>query len=887
MALLARYTPVDWLKSNHKNYMESESLRHSAERLRVDTARLIQDKEQLTRKTQSTTSKNIGERLNDIMFWKSELNHEIENMIGETNALAEVKKRLERALAETEGPLQDQHFKTQSTTSKNIGERLNDIVFWKSELNHEIENMIGETNALAEVKKRLERALAETEGPLQVARECLYHREKRIVSVPESWDKFTDNNILHSQNERAASAKLRHDIETLLNTTSNEMWSHFNSVNVAFTNRLSEVADAKNKLQMHLAKEVESIKGCQERMRCSLDAANSQLTSNRAAQHELDRDINDKLIAHRIDDKCHYLRNTSDGISYFHGVENIDTTVSVPESWDKFTDNNILHSQNERAASAKLRHDIETLLNTTSNEMWSHFNSVNVAFTNRLSEVADAKNKLQMHLAKILQEIFQTEMLIEALKKAIRDKESPLKVAHTRLDERTRRPNVELCRDSTQLRLVSEVREIDDTIQRLRERLWEAEKTLQMLVNTKVTLEHDLSIKANSLFIDQEKCMSNRAAQHELDRDINDKLIAHRIDDKCHYLRNTSDGISYFHGVENIDTTVSVPESWDKFTDNNILHSQNERAASAKLRHDIETLLNTTSNEMWSHFNSVNVGVEVADAKNKLQMHLAKILQEIFQTEMLIEALKKAIRDKESPLKVAHTRLDERTRRPNVELCRDSTQLRLVSEVREIDDTIQRLRERLWEAEKTLQMLVNTKVTLEHDLSIKANSLFIDQEKCIVSVPESWDKFTDNNILRSQNERAASAKLRHDIETLLNTTSNEMWSHFNSVNCIVKNEWIQAVQATMILSVIFSVISLFLFFCQLFTLQKGGRFFFTGIFQILASLFVMSGATIYTVKNADWVPESASYGYAYILAWVAFPLALISGCIYVILRKRE
>ncbi|MGH0144670.1 UNVERIFIED_CONTAM: hypothetical protein FKN15_029643 [Acipenser sinensis] len=245
-------------------------------------------------------------------------------------------------------------------------------------------------------------------------------------------------------------------------------------------------------------------------MRCSLDAANSQLASNRAAQHELDRDINDKLIAHRIDDKCHYLRNTSDGISYFRGVENIDATVSMPESWAKFTDNNILRSQNERAASAKLRHDIETLLNTTSNEIWNHFNSVNVAFTNRLSEVADAKNKLQMHLAKTLQEIFQTEMLIEALKKAIQDKESPLKVAHTRLDERTRRPNVELCRDSTQLRLVSEVREIDDTIQRLRERLWEAEKTLQMLVNTKVTLEHDLSIKANSLFIDQEKCMSMR-----------------------------------------------------------------------------------------------------------------------------------------------------------------------------------------------------------------------------------------------------------------------------------------------------------------------------------------------------------------------------------------
>jgi tektin-3 len=47
-------------------------------------------------------------------------------------------------------------------------------------------------------------------------------------------------------------------------------------------------------------------------------------------------------------------------------------------------------------------------------------------------------------------------------------------------------------------------------------------------------------------------------------------------------------------------------------------------------------------------------------------------LQEIFQTELLIESLKKALRDKECPLKVAQTRLDERTRRPNVELCRDN-----------------------------------------------------------------------------------------------------------------------------------------------------------------------------------------------------------------------
>ncbi|RVE59805.1 hypothetical protein OJAV_G00192600 [Oryzias javanicus] len=119
-------------------------------------------------------------------------------------------------------------------------------------------------------------------------------------------------------------------------------------------------------------------------------------------------------------------------------------------------------------------------------------------------------------------------------------------------------------------------------------------------------------------------------------------------------------------------------------------------------------------------------------------------------------------------------------------------------------------------------------------------------------------------------------------------STSDLW-----VNCTTScvpastGEWIQAVQALMILSIIFSCLSLFLFFCQLFTLQKGGRFFLTGTFQIIASLFVMSGAIIYTVMSPQWVQETDTFGYSYILAWVAFPLALISGLIYVVLRKRE
>ena len=53
-------------------------------------------------------------------------------------------------------------------------------------------------------------------------------------------------------------------------------------------------------------------------------------------------------------------------------------------------------------------------------------------------------------------------------------------------------------------------------------------------------------------------------------------------------------------------------------------------------------------------------------------------MQEIFDMERNIALLRKAIQDKENPMKVSQTRLDERTRRINVELCNDPVMKSLV-----------------------------------------------------------------------------------------------------------------------------------------------------------------------------------------------------------------
>lgn len=67
-----------------------------------------------------------------------------------------------------------------------------------------------------------------------------------------------------------------------------------------------------------------------------------------------------------------------------------------------------------------------------------------------------------------------------------------------------------------------------------------------------------------------------------------------------------------------------------------------------------------------------------------------KVLAELASQERNLEALRVSIADKEGPLKVAQTRLTARSLRPNVELCHDSAQSQLLTEVQELTSQINR-----------------------------------------------------------------------------------------------------------------------------------------------------------------------------------------------------
>ena len=114
-----KYLPEEWCHSNKLNYSSAEKERASAERLRDESVRLIHETEQTTVITQSDVNKKLDQRLTNMNYWKSELDRQY----GETN--------------------------------------------------EEIENLL-------QFKERLEKALADTEIPLKIARECLVVREERV-----------------------------------------------------------------------------------------------------------------------------------------------------------------------------------------------------------------------------------------------------------------------------------------------------------------------------------------------------------------------------------------------------------------------------------------------------------------------------------------------------------------------------------------------------------------------------------------------------------------------------------------------------------------------------------------------------------------------------------
>ncbi|KFO07272.1 Tektin-1, partial [Balearica regulorum gibbericeps] len=366
------------------------------------------------------------------------------------------KSRSERMIAESQRLLDEIEKttqKTQSDVNKKIERRQEDVKFWKQELDNKLEQIVHETEVLLTFKTRLERSLESCKEPLVIVQKCLLNRQRR------------------------AGIDLVHD-----------------------------------EVEQELVKEAEVIQGVIALLGRTLEQTNEQIRLNRSAKYNLEMDLKDKFTALMIDDYCASLTNNTPDIRYADNAVKIEGNFVSPEDWLDFSNINVEKADKQRNNSLALRALIDGILSQTANDMRKQCEMVNLAFTNRLKEVKDAKHKLEMLLAMVVDETASQEENIAALKKAIVDKEGPVKVAQTRLEARNHRPNMELCYDTVQYGLISEVEEITKSIQRqvLKDTLAEAETELKSLSRRQLSLEEEIQVKENTLYIDEVLCMQMR-----------------------------------------------------------------------------------------------------------------------------------------------------------------------------------------------------------------------------------------------------------------------------------------------------------------------------------------------------------------------------------------
>ncbi|XP_014666311.1 PREDICTED: tektin-1-like [Priapulus caudatus] len=383
--------------------------------------------------------------------WSAENHAKYINAEKQRSEAERLTKELERLCEETA----DITTHSQKEVNKKLEQRLDDIEFWKTELEQKLQDTKTEVENLLTYKTRLEKALKASQEPLEIAQLCLEHRKHRVGE--------------------------------------------------------EQVRDA---VQGELLREVAGIQEVMSLLEKTLDQTTEQIRLCRSAKYYIEKDLKDKQTALAIDSHCSNLRSNTASADMLQGDQiahvTSTTTVTDPNGWQTFSNNNIQKAERECHNGLNLRLLIDSMLKQTAKDMKAQCDSVNTAFGHRVAETKDAKERLEMHLAQINAQLSDMEFNITRLREAIVAKGAPLNLAHVRLGTRTQRPNVELCYDPVQSRLQVELGEIQMSVNRLQQKLEDAEAAQKALERTRLSLEADIEVKANTLYIDNVQCVGMR-----------------------------------------------------------------------------------------------------------------------------------------------------------------------------------------------------------------------------------------------------------------------------------------------------------------------------------------------------------------------------------------
>ena len=99
-----RYTTHEWNNSNATQYLNSGTERSAAETLRQDAERLRCETAERTRRMQNDINSKLQMRINNISYWKTEVERQLQATNQEISNLLASKKQLEQSHVSTQLP---------------------------------------------------------------------------------------------------------------------------------------------------------------------------------------------------------------------------------------------------------------------------------------------------------------------------------------------------------------------------------------------------------------------------------------------------------------------------------------------------------------------------------------------------------------------------------------------------------------------------------------------------------------------------------------------------------------------------------------------------------------------------------------------------------------
>ncbi|NWW04670.1 TEKT2 protein, partial [Oreocharis arfaki] len=278
---------------------------------------------------------------------------------------------------------------------------------------------------------------------------------------------------------------------------------------LTFRESRRDIDVVRDPVEEELLREVKVIEKTKKELQQRVDEAFKQLCLLKEARQQLNCDHRHKLETLELDRQCVSFNVTSGNISFKVNPTRIPDGTTALREWELNSQCNKDRAEAEMRASVDLRGAITLSIAQTNNELDAQRIATEFALRKRIRDMEGALSELRWQEQNTLEEIAEMEEEIRQLEEDLRKRTLDLKVAHTRLETRTYRPHVELCRDQAQYGLTDEVQQLEGTIRALQQKRTESQDALDALYRQLHRIQTDIGYKTNSLQLDN-KCMDTR-----------------------------------------------------------------------------------------------------------------------------------------------------------------------------------------------------------------------------------------------------------------------------------------------------------------------------------------------------------------------------------------